>query len=54
MIGWKEAIRLMAFHYTLDPKSMEHYMSAFKDSSETLLTALTESDTPELFRKAVS
>lgn len=28
MIGLKQALRLMAFHYTLDPKSIEHYVSA--------------------------
>ena len=54
MIGLKEAIRLMAFHYTLDPRSMEHYVTAIKDSAETLLKALTELDLPESSRQAMS
>jgi hypothetical protein len=44
----------MAYHYTLEPRSLVHYVSAIKESSETLLMALTESDLPESSRQPVS
>jgi len=54
MIGLKQAIRLMAFHYTLDPTSTYHYVSASKEENQALLRFLDETDLPELHRQVFS
>jgi hypothetical protein len=54
MIGLEQAFRLMFFHYTLDSRSLEHYVNAIKEDNKFPVTALNESDLPELHREAIT